>query len=63
MKGDPFWTRRFEGIDANGVFVRRGEEVLFFPRTGKVVSGKAAEEAWKEFQAQRFDEAQYNGGW
>ena len=63
-KGDPFWTHaRFASTDANGLPVRKGDRIFYYPRTRKVLSGEAAEQASREFESMRFDEAMMTGEW
>jgi len=57
MKGDPYWMRaRFPGQAEDGTPFRKGEEVLYWPRTKTIMVGRKADHAWREFQSQVEDE-------
>ena len=59
-RDDPRWiTARYPGKDRNGATVRPGDRVLYYPRTRTMLRGEAAEQAWRDFQAAAWDEAQY----
>ena len=61
---DPYWTTaRFDSKAADGTAVSKGTRIFYYPATKRVLVGEAAEQAAREFEAARFDEAQYNGGW
>lgn len=52
--GDPMWIKaRRPGVDVNGKPFKRGAEVLYYPSTKSIISGKEAEQAWREFEAAR----------
>jgi len=60
--GDPRWlVVRYAGTDDDGRPYRRGDEVLFFPRSRKIYTGARAAALWREFQAAAWDEAIYGG--
>jgi len=61
---DPYWTTaRFNSTDANGQPVRKGDRIFYYPRTRTVLSGAAAEQASRDFESARFDEAMTTGEW
>lgn len=54
---DPHWiTARFDGKDANGVTIRKGDAVFYYPSTKRCFAGEAAAQAARDFEAARFDE-------
>jgi hypothetical protein len=56
-KDDPRWiAAKFAGVDMNGNPFRKGQQVLYYPRTKKILTGKEADKAWREFEALSFDE-------
>lgn len=58
---DPRWIKaKFNSKDANGNPVKKGQEILYFPATKKVLTGKEAEESWKFFLQSKQDEEFYN---
>ena len=55
--GDPRWmTARYDGTDDQGNRVRKGDEVLYWPRTKKMMTGQRAEDAWLRFLSEKGDE-------
>jgi hypothetical protein len=62
--GDPFWMfAKFNSTSANGEPIRKGDRIFYYPRAKAAYVGAEAERRAGEFQAARFDEAQYNGSW
>jgi hypothetical protein len=60
---DPHWIiARWPGKTEEGDFFKKGDKVLYFPLTKSFMAGPAAEAAWRQFQAELFDEMQYNAG-
>lgn len=61
--GDPRWIRaKYPGTADDGTPFKKGEEVLYWPRTKTFMVGKKAEQAWRDFQSQAADEDVYGGG-
>ena len=61
--GDPKWMKaKFPGRAKDGTIFQKGDEILYWPRTRDVMVGKAAEQAWREFESQAQDEDVYNQG-
>ena len=61
-RGDPGWiTARFPGKAEDGTPVKRGDRILYWPRTKTVMVGDKAEAAWRKFQSEVEDEDAYNG--
>ena len=61
QKGDPkLMKSKYDGIDMNGRKYRRGETILFYPKSKKIVSGKEAEKEYGEFVSSAQDEEWYN---
>ena len=59
-KDDPKWiTAKFDSTDANGNPVKKGEEVFYYPRTKKILTGEAAKQASRDFDAVCFDEGTF----
>lgn len=57
---DPYWTTaRFDGIDAKGNPIRKGDAIFYYPRTRSAYVGAAADEASRDFDAAAFDEAMF----
>jgi len=55
--GDPRWiTARFDSVDDEGNKVRRGDEVLYWPSTKRVMTGAKAKDAWQRFLSEKGDE-------
>lgn len=64
MRNDPYWTiARFDSPMPDGTRIKKGERIFYYPKTKKVLAGEAAEQAARDFEAARFDEAQYSGNW
>lgn len=54
---DPRWIiARYAGKDTNGRAFTKGERVFYYPNGKKIVSGEAAEQASRDFDAAAFDE-------
>jgi|GEM_PF-5706697 len=49
-------TAKSDGIDSDGRFYKKGDEIVYFPIGKKVFSGVKAEKAWREFQSSADDE-------
>ncbi|OHD26297.1 MAG: hypothetical protein A2Y38_06595 [Spirochaetes bacterium GWB1_59_5] len=61
MRGDPFWmAAKYPGRASDGTPVRKGDRVLYWPKTKTIMIGKAAEAAWRQFEAEVADEGFYN---
>lgn len=59
--GDPVWIHaRYPGTADDGTPFRKGEEVLYWPRTKTFMVGAKAQAAWRKFQSEIEDEAFYN---
>ena len=59
--GDPVWIRaRYPGTADDGTPFRKGEEVLYWPRSKTFMVGAKAQAAWRKFQSEIEDEAFYN---
>ena len=61
MWGDPRWMKaRYAGECANEACghkpFRRGDQVLYYPRTGSVVCEECGEREWAQFQEAAQDE-------
>jgi hypothetical protein len=60
--GDPYWTTaKFNSTDANGLPVRKGDRIFYYPASRTVLTGAAADKASAEFSAAAADEAFSNG--
>lgn len=60
--GDPYWTTaKFASTDAAGNQVKKGDRIFYYPRTKTVLTGPAAEQAARDFQAEAEDEAFLSG--
>lgn len=60
-RGDPYWMNaRYPGVADDGTPVRRGDRVLYWPRTKTIMVGEKAEAAWRKFQSEVEDEDFYN---
>jgi hypothetical protein len=58
-RNDPRWiTLKYDSRpnSLTGQFYPKGTRVLFYPNTGAVIGGEAAEQAWRDFEATCFDE-------
>jgi hypothetical protein len=54
---DPRWiTAKYLGTDINGRTFQRGERIFYYPLGKRIVSGEAAEQASRDFEAACFDE-------
>jgi hypothetical protein len=59
--GDPYWmTAKYPGKTKDGTPVKRGDKVLYWPRTKTLMVGPEAEQAWRDFKAEVADEDFYN---
>jgi len=57
---DPRWIRaKYPGVAVDGTSFNKGDEVLYWPRTKKIMVGKQAKEAWREFESLAADEEFY----
>lgn len=66
-KNDPYWlTARFTSLCTGcQAPISKGEQAFYYPR-GKSIFGKecgCGEEHAADFEAARFDDAQYSGQW
>jgi len=62
-RDDPRWiTARYNGVDADGNAVRKGDRVFYYPRGKVLLTGEKAEQAARDFEAARVDEDVMNGG-
>lgn len=51
-KDDPRWIRaKFAGTDANGRKFKRGDEILYYPKSKTILTGKEADKEWKDFES------------
>ena len=61
---DPrYIVAKFPGVDMNGVAFNKGERVLYYPNGKQFLAGEAAAQAWRDFQACKFDESMMTGNW
>jgi len=59
-RGDPAWmTAKFPGKAADGTPIKKGDKVLYWPLSKKMMVGKQAEQAWRDFESQAADEDGY----
>ena len=59
--GDPYWlTAKYPGRAQDGSPMKKGDKVLYYPRTKTVMAGLKAEQAWRDFQSEIADEDFYN---
>lgn len=59
--GDPRWIQaKYPGVADDGSKFKRGDKVLYWPKSKSFMVGARAEQAWRDFQAQVFDEEQFN---
>jgi hypothetical protein len=49
-------TARYAGVDDEGNPVRKGDEVLYWPSTRRMMTGTKAQEAWRRFLSEKGDE-------
>lgn len=58
---DPDWMNaRYAGTDINGRKFTKGERIFVYPYPShRIISGEAAEQASRDFEAARFDEEAY----
>jgi hypothetical protein len=62
QQGDPKWiVAKYPGTAADGTAFRRGEKVLYWPRTKTIMVGRQAEDAWAKFESEAADEAAMSG--
>ena len=60
---DPRWiTAKFDSTTKAGEKVKRGELVLYFPADKSIMTGEAAKQAWRDFEAAAMDEQFMSGG-
>lgn len=56
-KGDPRWmTAKYPGVDRDGNQVRAGDRIFYYPKGRVVLTGAAAEQASRDFDAAAADE-------
>lgn len=61
-RDDPRWIKaRFDSIDCDGNPVKKGDDILFYPRTKTVLTGEKAAQAWRDFRAAAMDESMMTG--
>jgi hypothetical protein len=54
---DPRWINaKFDSITKTGEKIRRGDLVLYFPADKSIMTGEAAKQAWRDFEAAAMDE-------
>ena len=59
--GDPRWIHaRYPGKTSDGTAFKKGDLVLYWPRTKTFMVGKKAEDAWRKFEGEAADEDAYN---
>jgi len=64
VKGDPRWIHaRYPGKADDGTPFKRGDLVLYWPRTKTFMVGKKAEDAWRKFEMEVDDEEVYSRSW
>jgi len=55
--GDPRWmAAKYAGVDSEGKPFKKGDEILYWPRTKKVMTGAKADQAWLDFLSAKGDE-------
>lgn len=60
--GDPYWLiAKFDSTSTNGLPVKRGDRVFYFPRTRAIYNGERAQLEASQFAAAAQDEAVYQG--
>ena len=60
-QGDPRWmSAKFPGKADDGTPFRRGDRVLYWPRTKTFMVGEKAEVAWQRFEGEAEDEDAYS---
>ena len=61
VSGDPYWIKaKYPGKAMDGTPVKKGDRVLYWPRTRSMMVGPKADRAWREFESQVEDEDFYN---
>jgi len=61
--GDPVWIKaKYAGTADDGTPFKKGDEILWWPRTKTVMVGKKAEKEYREFQSAAADEFFMSGG-
>jgi hypothetical protein len=56
--GDPYWINaKYSGKDHNGLPFKKGDRVLYYPKTRTFYQGEEAESAWRDFRSAAGDEA------
>jgi hypothetical protein len=54
---DPRWiSARFDSITKIGEKIKRGDQVLYFPADRSIMTGEAAKQAWRDFEAAAMDD-------
>lgn len=62
--GDPYWTTaKFNSVADDGTPVKKGQDILYYPRTKTVMVGERAKQAWRDFQSAKADESFMGGGY
>jgi GH18 family chitinase len=57
LRGDPRWMdAKYPGTDSKGNPFKKGEKVLYWPSTKTFMTGKDAQDAWRNFQSEKGDE-------
>jgi len=60
---DPYWlTTKYAAIDTDGKPIPKGTRVFYYPNGKRFLTGEKAEQASRDFEAARADEAAYGGG-
>jgi hypothetical protein len=55
---DPRWiVTKYPGSDTKGKFIPKGTRVFYYPLSRRMLVGAEAEQASRDFEAARFDEA------
>lgn len=61
MRNDPYWTvARFAGVDMKGTPFAKGARLFWYPSSRRALTGAAADQASRDFDAACSDEG---GGW
>jgi len=61
--GGPRWIKaKYPGLAEDKTPFKRGEDILYWPRTKTIMVGDKAKKAWEKFQAEIEDESVYNHG-
>jgi hypothetical protein len=60
--GDPVRMKaKYPGTDMNGKAFKKGDEVTYYPRSKKMISGPEGEQAYRDFLSAAADEDAYRG--